>query len=248
LRLAARTSTRAVAARAGGVEPQRSAGRGLPLRDSRARCPHNIAVRHGQLHSNVTWQLALQRVRGVADTPNYCEDLAVSQTSGPITGVSEKGLCLPVRLVPHGLLISAGGDHSCHPSYSIFIGLVSPEVSRIEVVFRNRDRLRGHLVRISRSAHLPLNVFVAATRANRQETGYLIWTKDDASTLSTYRRGPRHRRATRTRPSVVTRRRDRFIDAAIARFDRPRAPRCSRSSHEGHGRRSAHGAPAAVSG
>ncbi len=148
------------------------------FRASRVRCPRPVAVRRGRLQSKVTWRLVLQRIHGAGDTPNFCEELAVSQPSGPFTDVSETGLCSPVGLINHGLLTWAGGDHSCQPSYSVFTGLVSPRVSAIEVVFRDRRRLRGHLIRVDRSAHLPFNVFVAATPSNREEVRYLIWTSD----------------------------------------------------------------------
>lgn len=157
---------------------------------SRVRCPRPIAVRRGRLHSKLTWKLVLQRLHGAGDTPNFCEDLAVTQPSGTFTDVSQTGLCSPVGLIKPGLLRWAGGDHSCHPSYSIFTGLVSPKVFGIEVVFRNGHRLRGHLIRVARSAHLPFNVFVAATRSNREEARYLIWTSDGRQHSVSVPQGP----------------------------------------------------------
>jgi hypothetical protein len=113
----------------------------------------------------------------------------MSKPVPPFTVTNQSTECEPVSFFRNALFLAPASqvEHSCSPSYEIFSGLVSREVSSVTVVLEHGGRLRA------RSLHttgIPFNAFVVATRHNDNEIAYLLRSRDRQTHRVQIHRGP----------------------------------------------------------
>ena len=147
------------------------------LAPSQLRCPRVAAHASGRLPGGVRWKFAVRGTRGAGRIQNVCVARTVSKPVAPFTVTDQFTECEPVSFVRNALFLAPAsqGEHSCSPSYGIFSGLVSRQVSSVTVVLEHGGRLRA---RGLRATGIPFNAFVVATRRNDNEIAYLLRTRD----------------------------------------------------------------------